>query len=49
MFRISFLRLILTPTRSSQKPSNKVILAFFVDVTAHLLPLTKYFANGQYA
>ena len=31
------------------KLSNKAALSFFVDITAHLLPLTKYFANGQYA
>ena len=31
------------------KLSNKVALSSFVDITAHLLPLTKYFANGQYA
>ena len=29
--------------------NKKRILSFFVDITAHLLPLTNYLINGQYA
>ena len=29
--------------------NKKSILSFFVDITAHLLPLTNYLSNGQYA
>ena len=29
--------------------NKKCILSFFVDITAHLLPLTNYLINGQYA
>ena len=29
--------------------NKKCILSFFVDITAHLLPLTIYLINGQYA
>ena len=29
--------------------NKKSILSFFVDITAHLLPLTNYLNNGQYA
>ena len=31
------------------KLNNKCISSFFVDITAHLLPLANYLVNGQYA
>ena len=35
--------------RVCYKLSNKTTLAFFVVIKVHLLPLTNYLVNGQYA